>query len=219
MKIIIVPFYEAKPAMLKRHQELLRELGYSSDICPLPYHMKAREFIRYRSLQKFWADSIRQYLKGQKEEFILFSFSNPGAASLRAISETHLPLLRGLIFDSGPSGDFFPSIIGLLTHYRKWPTWLAWPMAGVFYVLWGWDWNAGVREAVAKLPPDLPILSIQAGQDLLISPKQIKRAFEPRAAHAKYKEILFETASHLTPIKADPQLYRETLQSFLRSIS
>lgn len=219
MKILIVPFYEAKPAMLRRHQELLLELGYPSEICPLPYRMRWADFIRYRSLQAFWADHIRKYLLGQKEEFILFSFSNPGAASLRAIRETPVPLLRGLIFDSGPSGDFFPSIVGLLTHYRKWPAWLVWPMAVVFYVLWGWDWNERVREAVAKLPKDLPILSIQAGQDLLISPAQIKRAFESRQATPYYREIVFDTAAHLTPIKADPQLYRETLQSFLRSIS
>lgn len=219
VQIILVPFFGAKPAQLLRHEAFFKKHNYSVTIVKLsqrwtPYIGENGKF----GMKSKWTDEISQVLDQVQGPKVVFAFSNPGASAIEAIVRRTQGDVLGLICDSGPSGDFYQSVLGLLEHHIKIKNVLIrFPMSIVFYMFWSPGWNQQVKNEVAKLAANFPILSIQCGEDLLISPTQIDQAF---AAHPKLKmkKLILPQVAHLMGLRQNPEIYQAAVLNFLTEL-
>jgi len=218
-RIILVPFFGAKPVQLQRHQKFLEELQFEVTQVTLSYHWRPNINSRYEvGMKGVWTDEIEQTLNKVSGDKIIFSFSNPSAAAISAIVKRRACDVKALICDSGPSGDFFKSVIGLLKHQYKVPTLLLYPLSIAFYLGWSPNWNESLKQDVEHLPTGFPVLTIQGWKDLLISPSQIDKAFESAKQIDRIKLVLPE-AGHLNGLKKFPELYKPAVESFLKQVT
>jgi pimeloyl-ACP methyl ester carboxylesterase len=218
-KIILVPFFQAKPSQLQRHRNFLEELGYEVIQVALSYNWRPKISSRYEfGMKGIWTDEIEQILNRVPGDKIIFSFSNPSAAAISAIVRRRASDIKALICDSGPSGDFHKSIVGLLRHQYKVPSLILYPLSIGFYLVWSPNWNESLKQDVERLPVGFPILTIQGWKDVLISSHQIEKAFESAKQIDRIKLVLPE-AGHLNGLKKNPELYKPAVESFLKQVT
>jgi len=214
--IFLVPFYGAKLAQLQRHISLFEGLGLEVSTISLSYrwtpHLNSRfEF----GMKGLWTDEIEAGLNKIVGPKIIFSFSNPCAAAIAAIVRRRASDVVALICDSGPSGDFYKSVVGLLKYQFRIPALALYPFSIGFYLGWSPNWNESLRQDVVRLPDGFPIFTVQGWRDLLISSEQIDKAFEAAKQVDRIKLNLPE-AGHLNGLKLFPEIYKPALESFLK---
>lgn len=219
LHIILIPFYGAKPFQLQRHKAFFNKNNYPVTIVKLsqtwtPYIGKNKKF----GMKSKWTDEIVEAIDQVPGAKVLFAFSNPGASAIEAITRRPNSAILGLICDSGPSGDFYPSVLGLLKHHIKFKSVLVrFVLSILFYYIWSPGWNKQIISDVAKLKDHFPILSIQSSHDLLISIEQINKVFNQKTQLQLEKLILPDTG-HLMGLKQHPELYQKTVLTFLTAL-
>lgn len=217
--IIMVPFFGSKPIQLQRHTKFLESLGYQVTLVTLTYKWKPHLNSRYEfGMKGLWADQIEQVLNKVPGNKIIFSFSNPGAAAIAAIVRRRASDIKALICDSGPSGDFYQSVKGLLRYQFKVPSLALYPVSIGFYLGWSPNWNSSLHSDVLLLPQGFPVLTIQGWKDRLISSSQIDKAFEAAVQIDRIKLNLPE-AGHLNGLKNFSELYKPAVTSFLSKLN
>jgi predicted alpha/beta hydrolase family esterase len=168
-------------------------------------------------MKGLWTDEIERTLNQIPGDKIIFSFSNPCAAAISAIVRRRASDIRALICDSGPSGDFYKSVVGLLKYQIKVPSFILYPLSIGFYLGWSPHWNESLREDIKMLPKGFPVLTIQGWKDPLISSDQIDKAFEDVYQIDRIKLNLPE-AGHLNGLKSFPEIYKPAVEKFLKAL-
>lgn len=216
--VIMVPFFGSKRSQLSRHKEYFLSLGYRVVQFNLDFRWKFHPKF-FRGMKSLWADQIAEILDFIPGPKIIFSFSNPSASAIEACVRRNCEDLSGLICDSGPSGDFYKSVVGLLKFEKKITSPLKlYPMSLISYFFWSPGWNKNLWLDIEKLPLDFPILTIQGGRDPLISSEQIDRAFQFFKSHSRVKLLLPE-AGHLNGLKDFKEEYISGVGTFLQKTS
>jgi fermentation-respiration switch protein FrsA (DUF1100 family) len=217
--IILVPFLGAKSHQLKRHRDFLSTLGFPVTVVPLTFSWRPYLSYDYRlGMKALWTDEIETVLNQIPGDKIIFSFSNPSASAIAAIVRRQAHDILALVTDSGPSGNLYESIKGLLKHEFKIPSLTVLPVSLGFYAFWSPQWNKTLKADILQLPEGFPVLTIQGWKDLLISPSQIDEAFEAAVQIDRIKLNLPE-AGHLDGLKKCPDLYRPFVSHFLQKNS
>lgn len=220
LHIILVPFFGAKPAQLLRHESFFKAHNYLVTTVKLTQTWSPLIGGNGKvGMKAKWAKEISDTLDQIAGPKVLFAFSNPGAAAIEAIVERNAFDILGLICDSGPSGDFYQSALGLLKHHIKVKSYLFRAVLGLlFYLFWSPGWNRQLKKDMSKLPFHFPILSIQCEQDLLISPKQIDLVFDVQSP-AKLQKLVLPKVGHLMGLKQCTQIYESTVLNFLTNLN
>ncbi|GEM_PF-3389319 len=214
IKIIMVPFFRSKRIQLMRHIEFLNHVGF--DV--VTFDLKKKAF--FKSMMFVWKEQILSILKSVEGDKIIFSFSNPSAAAIWAINQYNSNGIKGLICDSGPSGDFYHSVKGLLRYELKVSQPLALSFLSFFYYyFWSPGWNKMVQSQAQKLSRGFKVLTLEAGKDLLISCDQIEKVFAPIQKNIYWERHLFKDAGHLKALKLFPEEYKITVTNFIKLLT
>jgi len=222
--IIIVPFFEAHKTSLLKHIDFLNELGFnviSFNLKKAPRSLSGTFFsstVEF-GIKHIWADQIESILNSIAGDKIVFSFSNPSASAIEAVARRHAADVKGLICDSGPSGNFLSSMNKYYVHNEpislaplRWLTSLAMTLA------WSPDFKTTIYQDLEKIPDNFKVLSIRGWKDNLISAQDIDKVFEPHA-HIDWQRLSLPKAGHLNGLRDFAEDYKEPVASYLKSIS
>lgn len=226
--IFFVHFYGGHQKVLKRHINLVNDLGYDAFCFNMP-NFKQLEISPFSFLKKksssplfvngnfgmkhLYADMIRFYLKQIPGPKIVFSFSNPSASVLEVLAEDCEAFeVKGLICDSGPSLAFLRSAWNLAIAQEHQP-WLFTLFSGS----WSWKFHLDLPGQVARLPKNFPVLSIRGGKDSVIPAWHIEKAFKS-VTQLNLDIALLPEAGHLDGLKRFPGIYLEKLQPWLLKV-
>ncbi len=184
-----------------------------------PIHL----FYRCRfGLKHLFARMITFYLDQIEGEKIIFAFSNPSAAAIEAISDRQSQGsaagagqdIVGLICDSGPSRPFVRSAWNLAVQIRG-----EYKLLGLFSLLWSLRSHQDIRSQLKNFPASFPILSIRGGSDEVIPPWHIDLVFKGLNKQLQIEVAEIPEAGHLNALKRFPEIYRDILTTWLRSIT
>jgi pimeloyl-ACP methyl ester carboxylesterase len=234
--IVFVHHYDGSEKTLRRHAELVNNLGFDC----VTFNLSANQegdginlksvvknfpnILLLWSAQKRWSLEVTNVLDqlGPRKK-ILFAFSGPSACAIRAIASRFkrgVFDIVGFICDSGPFYDPWYCTREMLkeVHGMTKP----WPREPVLaFMMTRWDLNhkTNVRRGLAhilKYNPAFPILSLQGAHDTIVPPEQIQPVFKDMG-FTNYHECVLEKAGHLTGLKNDPAVYEKVVGEFLYS--
>lgn len=222
--ILLVPFYGARKASLKRHVEFLNELGY--DVLNYEIYKDSRNLSQklvssneLMGVKHIWADQVEAMLNSVPGKKIIFSFSNPSASAIEATVRRNATDVAGLICDSGPSGDLLSSMINYFTHEEPiafFP--LKWAAAAAMTFLWSPKFIEAIHADLEKLPQGFKVLSIRGWKDKLIPAHLIDQVFEPHLK-LEWQKLSLPQAGHLNGLRDFREEYESPVRLFLESIS
>ena len=210
--VVFVHFFGGHQRILKRHIQLVNDLGYDA----FAFNMPARLDLGWRllfsskfGLKHLYSRMLDFYLDQIDGKKIIFSFSNPSASAIESIANRDSKDIQALICDSGPSGKFMQSAWNLAMQQQKNPYLMIF-----FSFFWSFKFHLDLGGQLASLPLGFPILSIQPMKDPVIPPDHIQKVFKPDQLTGLkiYQPI---EAGHLNALKINPEEYRKHLQDFL----
>lgn len=222
--ILLVPFFDGEKVNLKKHWEFLNELGFDAVVFdlfhgpwkggPLPLASDGSFGMKH-----VWADQIEQLLNEITGPKFVFSFSNPSASAIEAISRRNSVDIKGLVCDSGPSGKFWNSMNSFFIHERpiRFPP-LRWMAATLSSAYWNPRMEASVHEDLETFPKRFPVLSIRGWRDPLVPPEAIDKVFEPHT-QLDWRRVSLPEGRHLNGLRDFPNEYRPAVERFLREFS
>lgn len=225
--IFFAHFYGGHKNALRRHINLVNELGYDAYVFNLKYTMKDHQFLPYSFVSKKFgikhaiADQIEEHLNllTEYKTKIIFAFSNIAGCAIESLARRRTPDVTALICDSGPGAKFIHSSSALLEEQMKIK---ALPLKAIvlpFFILaWSKDMHRDITKDLQKLPEGFPVLSIRCWKDKMISPSHIDKIFEP-AKNINWVKLSLPEAAHLTGLRDFPSEYRSGLEDFLKSIN
>jgi hypothetical protein len=223
--IVLVPFFGGKRVHLKKHIEFLEQLGYPTYFVELnfemlPFVLKPFSAINNGfGMKRLWADHIEKCLNQIPGKKIIFSFSNPSAGAIEAISRRNGHDIVGLICDGGPTGELFKSILNYYEHEKPMPFLpLKYLASFISTHLMTLNPKEFCFADLKKFPPFIPILSIRGWKDPLISPKQIDMIFEPHH-QLNWSKLSLPQGGHLDGLKNFRNEYVKGVQDFLNSLT
>ncbi len=227
--VLLVPFFGAERTNLRRHIDLLNELGYDCAAFELrdewlgvPESLfKQRHKITqgHFGLKHIWTDQIMEILDEIPGPKILFSFSNPSASAIEAIARRKAKDISALIADGGPSGQLWHSMVSFFTHEQPLKTYpLKAAAAALTAFLWHPRFLAVIHDDLNQFPKGFRILSIRGWKDKLISPKMIDMVFEPHK-QLEWQKLSLPHGEHLNGLKDFPEEYRPPVIQFLKEVS
>ena len=222
--VVFLPFYGAHQNNLKRHVELVNELGYDCVSFDLKDHWSDMSPSVFKTGMKWgfkniWADQLKDILDSIDGKKIIFSFSNSCGSAFEATVKRHWRDISGIICDSGPSGELWKSIFNYMTFEAKLPTLpLKVAMTTALTALWHPGFEAAIHKDLAKFPQGFRLLSIRGWKDKLISPKMIDSIFEPHK-NLDWQKLSLPDAGHLNGLKDFRNEYVPALTKFLGSVS
>lgn len=222
--VVIVPFFSAKKGQLSRHIEFLNELGYDVVTFNLKNSIKDTKGTLFSSnlglgFKHIWADQIEAILNSIAGTKIVFAFSNPSASAIEAIVRRHATDVRGLICDSGPSGDILNSLVNY--YEREQPLKFfafRWAAALATTIAWSPEYNRAIHKDIEALPTSFKILSIRGWKDPIISAQNIDKVFDPHQ-NVDWQRLSLPQAAHLNGLRDFYDEYAEPVAEFLKSIS
>jgi hypothetical protein len=211
--VVFVHFFGGHQRILKRHIQLVNELGYDA----FAFNMPARLDLSWRllfsskfGLKHLYSRMLDFYLDQIEGRKIVFSFSNPSASAIESIANRlDKNDITALICDSGPSGKFMRSAWNLAIQQQKNPYLMIF-----FSFFWSLKFHADIKNQLSLMPVGFPILSIQPIKDPVIPPDHIQSIFKTRML-AGLKTYQPQEAGHLNALKINPEEYRKHLQDFL----
>ncbi|MCX7977446.1 MAG: TMEM53 family protein [Bdellovibrionaceae bacterium] len=221
--VFFVHFYGGSKKALRRHIELVNRLGfdaYAFDLSPFPSGLTLPLASTFNfGVKAVYTDEIELSLNEVAGNKIVFAFSNPSAAAIRAIGQRNAHDVRALICDSGPTAKLFTSIYNLM--HETYPTTLL-PLrlakTAFLSVLWDVEFYKNITEDLKKLPAGLPILSIRGWKDKVITPEQIDEVFDSLPG-LNWKKLSLPEAGHLNGLRDYPEDYIPGLERFLHEVS
>ena len=224
--IFFAHFFKGHKKVLRRHVELVNELGYDAYVFNLLDDFGDHYFVPYSEIsEKFGmkhalADQIEEHLNELPEykTKIMFAFSNVAGAAIEAMARRDIKDVIALICDSGPGASFVYSSYKLAQEQFK-LNFLPLKVLATPVIMYGWskDKNKDVPEDLKRLPKGFPVLSIRGWKDKLISPSHIDKIFEP-CKNLNWVKLALPEAGHVTGLRDFPAEYRAGLESFLNNI-
>ena len=224
--IFFAHFFKGHKKVLRRHVELVNQLGYDAYVFNLRDDLDDHYFLPYSYVsEKFGmkhalADQIEEHLNllPEYKTKIIFAFSNVAGCAIEAMARRDSHDVIALICDSGPGASFIYSSYKLVQEQFK-VKFLPLKLIATPLVMLGWskDLQKDVPEDLKKLPEGFPILSIRGWKDKLISPGHIDKIFEP-CKNLHWVKLALPEAGHLDGLKTSPNEYKSGLINFLSSI-
>lgn len=241
--VLFVPFFGAVQRELARHVKFINDLGYDCVVFDLQKTPAILDFSqgiltplkKWKELQEnlklpissrmqfglkhVYADQIENMLNLIPGKKIIFSFSNPGAATIEAMARRKCVDVSGAIFDSGPSGKFVESFVNLCKY--DWKIDFL-PLRYVLGPLLSYAWSPHLHRDVhldlEAFPKAYKILSIRGWKDRLIPPDHIDALFEP---HSKldWRKLSLPEAEHLLGLRDFRDEYSPVVEKFMKEIS
>jgi hypothetical protein len=222
--IFFVHFFEGNKKLLKRHIELVNSLGFDAFAFNLdddfsltrpPITSEGR--LGYKHV---FADQIERLLNDLPGDKIVYSFSNPTGAAIEAMARRGCSDIKGMIADSGPSGQFLKSVYNLYAQDKMQNQPLVFKLLAtpILSLIWSPRLHGDLAEELAQFPKDFPILSIRGWKDPLISPDQIDQVFNPQT-HLDWRKLALPEAGHLNGLRDFESDYVPAVRSFLREIA
>jgi pimeloyl-ACP methyl ester carboxylesterase len=222
--VLLVPFWGGKKKNLRRHAELLNRLGFDCILFNLNDDFKniATQFVSSKlnfGMKRVWADQIEALLNEIGGPKIVFSFSNPSASAIEAIARRSATDVTALICDSGPSGQFWSSMVNFFTFERPLPLFpLKAAAATAISFLWHPQFAKAIQQDLKAIPSGFRILSIRGWKDKLISPQMIDQVFEPNP-HLDWQKLSLPQAGHLNGLKDFAEDYEPAVTQFLIEVA
>ena len=224
--IFFAHFFKGHKKALKRHVDLVNELGYDAYVFNLKDDLKDHYYVPYShhshkfGMKHALADQIEEHLTFFPEYStkIIFSFSNVAGCAIEALARRKEKDVIALICDSGPGAAFVYSSYKLIEHQFQ-IKFLPLKVISIPLVILGWskDRNTDIADDLNKLPDGFPILSIRGWKDKLISPSHIDKIFEPHK-NIHWVKLALPEAEHLNGLKEFPNEYRSGLVNFLEQL-
>ena len=207
--IVFVHFYGGHQRVLKRHIELVNDLGYDAFCYNMPDFARLGLSLFYRGrfgLKHLYAHMLAFFLDQIPGKKIIYSFSNPGAAAIEIIYDRERDKrqdIMGLICDSGPSARLIRSAWNLAIRVRG-----EYMLMFLFVFFWSFRVHQEIRYQLRRFPKGFPILSIRGGSDHVIPPWHIDRAFRRLEPYVEVSTVTIQGAGHLDALKNYPDEYR-----------
>lgn len=221
--IVFVPFYGGTKKSIQRHVEFVNELGFDCVSYNLqketlnPLHAPIASNMSF-GMKHIWADQIESILNHFVQDKIIFSFSNPSASAIQVIANRNGAAIKGLICDSGPSGEVWNSILNYFTHEKPisfLP--LKWAITTISTLSWSPQFLNEVHKDLSLFPEQFPVLSIRGWKDKLITPHMIDKIFD-KHTQIKYQKLSLPQAGHLNGLRDFSDEYKPLVSQFLKSI-
>lgn len=219
--IFFVHFYEGSKLLLKRHIDLVNELGFDA----FAFNLLGKETLLTNpfsrkmipGIKHIWADQINDLLNLIPQKKIIFSFSNPSTSAIEAMAERNNIDTVALICDSGPSDQFLMSAYHLFQFFKKDGLLKSLTKTIITPLIWSPYLQKDVHTHLAKFPKGFKVLSIRGWKDSLIPPNQIDSVFE-RHANIDWRKLSLPKASHLNGLKNFRDEYTAGLKLFLYDV-
>lgn len=219
--IFFVHFFQASKKALLRHIKWVNAEGFDAfafdlekfDLMNPPINSNLDIGLKYR-----YTDQIEYLLNELPGNKIVYSFSNPSAAAIEALSRRKCADIKGLICDSGPTAKLIHSVYNLCLIEKNYSTPRALAMSGFMSLLWDRKLHGGLRQELEKFPENFPILSIRGWKDPLIPPEHIDAIFEPHD-HLDWRKLALPEAGHLNGLRDFPKEYKLGVKNFLDFIA
>ncbi len=220
--IVFVHFYGGHQKVLKRHIQLVNELGFDAFAYNMPDFAgpKLTLSLYYRKrfgLKHLYAHMLAFFLDQIPGPKIIFGFSNPSAAAIEVIYDRikeNKKDVVGLICDSGPSGAFLRSAWNLAIRVRG-----QYSLLGFFSFFWSLRQHHEVDNQLKKFPKNFPLLSLRGGSDPIIPPWHIDLLLKKVEGYLRIKTVIFPEAGHLDALKKFPELYHQAVEEWLRELT
>lgn len=220
--IFFVHFYEGSKSLLKRHIELVNELGFDA----FAFNLRDKsEFLtnpisrnKKPGLKHIWADQITDLMNLLPQKKIVFSFSNPSSAAIEAMAERNNIDIAGMVCDSGPSDKFLESVYHLFQHFKKDGLLTSLTKTIVTPLIWSPYLHSDIHPQLEKFPKRFKVLSIRGWKDTLIPPNHIDGIFE-RHGNLDWRKLSLPKAGHLNGLKDFRNEYVAGLKPFLEEIA
>ena len=214
--IFFVHFYGGHQRVLKRHIELVNDLGFDAFAFNMPDFISCPRIPHYRGrigLKHYLTKMITHFLNEIEGPKVIFAFSNPSAAAIESIYDRNKEGktdVLGLICDSGPSRPFIRSAWNLAIKVRG-----QYKLMGLFSFLWSFRLHKEIRYQLKRFPKRFSILSIRGGSDEVIPPWHIDLVFRKLENFVNVETFVLPEAGHLDALKNFPDPYRERLAAWL----
>lgn len=219
--IVFVHFFGGSPKLLRRHVELVNNMGFNAVTFQLVFNeLKVPMALPISSKMDFgifaiWRDQIEAVLNAISGNKIVFSFSNPCFSALCAIGERNASDVKALVCDSGPARDIIRSWWNLLGEkYKIKNVFLRAAMVPVGYLFIGISFKENIPKILKTVPEGFPVLSIRGWQDNLVPYEEIE-AFFDQQDHLDLKVVSLTKGGHLDGLKNFAEEYVPPLKSFL----
>lgn len=221
--IFFIHFYDGSKRNLLRHIRLVNEWGFDAFAFNLEgthknvFNLKMVNPHHKFGMKHMYASQIEALLNLIPQTKIVFSFSNPSASAIEAMSRRHCSDIKALVCDSGPSDEFVYSAYQLFEHqYHK-----GFLMRALLTPLMSLGWSLrlhkDVHEDLAKFPEGFPVLSIAGGKDPLIPPPHLEKVFKPHP-QLDWTSATLPEAGHLNGLRDFKVEYTERLLPFLKKV-
>ncbi len=222
-QILFVPFFGAHRGALQRHVEFVNGLGFDCYAIKLRDSFVPKFDHYFTSDLRFgkkhvWTEQIESALNFIKGPKIVFSFSNPTASAIQAISRRNANDIKALICDGGPAENFVESFENYFLHEMpiKNPL-LRTTAAKSISLLWHHRLAHSVHQDLNLIPEGFKILSIRGWQDKLITPEMIDLIFQPHA-NLDWRKLSLPKAGHLNGLKDFKGDYEPVVADFLKEV-
>lgn len=220
--VFFVHFYDGSKAQLRRHIDLVNDLGFDAfafNLLPKSA-LLTNPISRNKNpgLKHLWADQIHDLLNLIPQKKIVFSFSNPSASAIEAMAARHNLDVTAMVCDSGPSIKFLESVFHLYQHLQKEGFLKSITQTLVTPLVWSPFLNKDLHEHLSEFPNGFKILSIRGWKDALIPPNHIDGVFEPHT-NLDWRKLSLPKAGHLNGLKDFKDDYTAGLLPFLQEVA
>ena len=223
--IVLVPFFGGTKSMMKKHVDFANQQGYDVVAFTLKrFDLTSPKFTPFSSnqmlgLKHIWADQIESILNQIPGNKIVFAFSHPSASAIEAIVRRRAADVKGLVCDSGPSGNLLSSMYNYFTHFKQIKLIPLRALASLAMTVgWSPQFHSMIHGDLEKLPERFKLLSIRGWKDNIISAHDIDKVFEPHT-NIDWQRLSLPQAGHLNGLKDFPEEYEAPVAEFMKSIS
>jgi Eukaryotic protein of unknown function (DUF829) len=227
--IFLVHFFQGHKKALKRHIELVNELGFDAYAFNLQDSPKDHYYVPYSTISKKFgmkhalADQIEkhfEFLQNYNEK-IVYAFSNVTACCFEFMArrfQKNLFDINAMICDSGPGKNFVYSSYKLIEHQLKVES-LPLRLLTTPIVALGWSpsLHKDIKKDLNAFPNQFPLLSIRGWRDPMISPKHIDQIFNEHP-QLQWQKLSLPEAAHLNGLRDFPSEYIPGVTQFLSSL-
>ncbi len=220
--IFFVPYFEGSKKSLKKHIELVNELGFDAFIFKPQDHFSLFNLpitseLKF-GLQHQITNQIENLLNQLDRKKIIFAFSGLANNAIEAIAKRNANDIKALICDSGPSNEFLKSIYNFLEHKKGLSLakrLIQWP---IFSLAWNPQLKNNLHNDLEKFPAHFKILSIRGWKDKLMPPTYIDAVFEPHK-QLDWRKLSFPQSEHMQSLTDSPKEYHTGLKNFLQEVA
>lgn len=217
--IVVHGFRQNKEAM-RQYGQLFHDLGYNV-LMPDNRAAGASEgqLITYGYYDKkdviAWSKKLTQ--ENPESRITLFGLSMGAATVMMASSETELPSsVNSIIEDCGYTDVWSEITYQAKSTYNIPPFPLVYSLSAMNKVRQGWFLKeASATQALSQ--NDRPILLIHGDSDTYVPTSMLKENYQAVKAGTPKEMLLIKGAAHAKAFETNPQLYRQSVEKFLKN--